>query len=97
MQRYTDKLKTAARWIRRQLTTRDDDAHPSHLAAVVLAEADEKFHLGSYGVEGWATTPSRGVQYLNYGDPYDSTIVVVSNAHNCRVHVAMGGWANYAD
>lgn len=91
-----DKLQLAAKWIRREIKKRDDGSHPSHLAAKVLEEADEKFKLGSYGVEGWAKSPSRGYQYLNYGDPYDSTIVVRSNPTRAAVFVALGGWAAYA-
>jgi hypothetical protein len=91
-----EKLQQAAKWIRRELTKRAEGSHPSHLAAKVLAEADEKFKLGSFGVEGWAKSSSRGYQYLNYGDPYDRTIVVRSNPTQATVFVALGGWASYA-
>jgi len=91
-----EKLQQAAKWIRRELSKRSDGSHPSHLAAKVLEEADAKFKLGSFGVEGWAKSPSRGYQYLNYGDPYDSTIVVRANPTKATVFVALGGWASYA-
>ncbi len=91
-----EKLQQAAKWIRRELSKRSDSSHPSHLAGKVLEEADEKFKLGSFGVEGWAKSPSLGYQYLNYGDPYDATIVVRSNPTRATVHVALGGWASYA-
>jgi hypothetical protein len=91
-----EQFQQAAKWIRGQLNKRDDGGHPSHLAAKVLEEADTKFGLGSYGVEGWAKSPSIGYQYLNYGDSYDPTIVVRSNASKATVIVAMGGWASYA-
>lgn len=91
-----EKLQQAAKWIRRELTKRADGSHPSHLARKVLEEADKKFALNSYGVEGWANSPSVGFEYLNYGDPYDSTIVVRSNPTRATVHVALGGWASYA-
>jgi hypothetical protein len=91
-----ETFQQAAKWIRRELNKRDDGGHPSHLAAKVLEEADEKFKLGSFGVEGWAKSPSTGYQYLNYGDPYDSTIVVRSNPTRATVIVALGGWASYA-
>jgi hypothetical protein len=91
-----EKLQQAAKWIRRELTKRDDSSHPSHLANKVLEEADEKFGLGSFGVEGWAKSPSIGYQYLNYGDSYDPTIVVRSNPTRATVFVALGGWASYA-
>jgi hypothetical protein len=92
-----ENLQRAAKWIRRELTKRDFSGHPSHLASKVLEEADEKFSLRSFGVEGWAKSPSIGYQYLNYGDPYDATIVVRSNPTRATVHVALGGWAVYAD
>lgn|SRR5512135_1373533 len=91
-----EKLQQAAKWIRRELTKRDDGSHPSHLASKVLEEADKKFNLGSYGVEGWSKSPRFGYQYLNYGDPYDATIVVRSNPTRATVIVALGGWASYA-
>lgn len=91
-----EKFQQAAKWIRRELTKRDDGSHPSHLAAKVLEEANQKFGLGSYGVEGWAKSPHLGYQYLNYGDPYDATIVVRSNPTRATVIVALGGWASYA-
>lgn len=91
-----EKLQQAAKWIRRELNKRDDGTHPSHLAAKVLEEADQKFGLGSFGVEGWAKSPSIGYQYLNYGDSYDPTIVVRSNRTQATVIVALGGWASYA-
>lgn len=94
----TENLKRAARWVRRQLTKRRDPySHPSHLAAVILKEAEEKFGLESFGVEGWAdSVGSKGVQYLNFGDPYSPTIVVRSWPHHCLVSFAGGGWEPYA-
>ena len=62
----------------------------------MLEEADKKFQLGSYGVEGWAKSPSLGYQYLNYGDTYDPTIVIRSNPTRATVIVALGGWGSYA-
>ena len=91
-----EKLQQAAKWIRRELNNRADGSHPSHLASKVLEEADEKFNLGSFGVEGWAKSPSRGYAYLNYGSPHDSTIVIRSNPTQATVIVAMGGWEPYA-
>jgi hypothetical protein len=90
------KLRKAAEWIRRELNRRADRRHPSFLAAELLEEADEKFGLRSFGVEGWAKSPSTGYQYLNYGDPYDPTIVIRSTPTRATVYVAMGGWASFA-
>lgn len=93
-----EKLQKAAKWIRKAMSNRPDKHHhPSHYAARVLQEADKNFDLNSFGVEGWTDSVGRsGVQYLNFGDPYESTIVVRSSPHSHSVHVAMGGWASYA-
>ena len=90
-------FKKATNWVRAQMSKRrDPHAHPSHLAAEVLAEADEKFKLDSFGVEGWATSTQSGVQYLNFGDTYSPTIVVRCTRSGCRVSYAAGGWGPYA-
>jgi hypothetical protein len=91
-----DQFKPAARWIRREIARRVTSAHPSHVASRVLEEADAKFALGSFGVEGWAKSPNLGYQYLNFGDSYAPTIVIRSNAITAMVFVAMGGYAAYA-
>lgn len=93
-----ENLQKAARWIRARMRDRPNkNHHPSHDAARILNEADGKFSLGSFGVEGWSDTVGRrGVQYLNFGDPYEPTIVVRTSPHHHSIHVAMGGWASYA-
>lgn len=91
------ELNRAARWFRREMSKRRDPfSHPSHLAAKILKEADEKFSLGSFGVEGWANDTRSGVQYLNFGDTYSPTLVVCCTRYTWRCHVAMGGWGPYA-
>jgi hypothetical protein len=94
--RMEDNLKRAIAWVRREMIkrTKEDHSHPSHIAAKVLNEADERFALGSCGVEGWITGTQNGVQYLNFGDPYVPTLVVRTYGHNYRCSV--GGWASYA-
>lgn len=92
------RLQKAAKWVRTQMTKRRDPySHPSHLAAKLLEEADEKFDLQSFGVEGWSNdVGSRSVQYLNFGDTYLPTIVAVSSRSGARIHYAAGGWGPYA-
>jgi hypothetical protein len=92
-----EQLVEAANWIRKQMRDRPTNLHPSFPARKALHEADVKFKLGSFGVEGWSNeTGSGGVQYLNYGDPYEPTIVIRTSPHAASVHVAMNGWAPYA-
>lgn len=91
-------LQTAAKWIRKEMSKKPNKLqHPSHDAARILKEADKKFDLRSYGVEGWSDKSVRtGVQYLNYGDPYEATIVIRSSPNHYCVHIALGGWGPYA-
>jgi hypothetical protein len=91
-------LRLARDWASRQYSrrSRDDRRHPSFLADEILLEADEKFGLDSYGVEGWARSPTKGVSYLKFGDSYDPTIVVQTSSTGARFFLAIGGWAAYA-
>jgi hypothetical protein len=93
------KLRQAARWVRAEMERRwDGSEHPSFVAAEVLEEADKRFSLGSYGVEGWSSEDGRrGVDYLNYGDPYEATLLIRSKPYSYRVVVAPGGWGPYAE
>jgi len=71
--------------------------HSSHLAEKILEEASKKFELKDFGVEGFCNSVgTKGVSYLNYGDPYDATICVLSNGTKARFVYAGGGWATYA-
>lgn len=91
-------LKLARDWASREYSrrSRSDRRHPSFLADEILLEADEKFGLDSYGVEGWAISTTKGVSYLNFGDSYDPTIVVETSSSGARFILAMGGWADFA-
>jgi len=96
----TESLKQARQWAVKEFKRRNKEArnHPSFLVDKILEEADAKFVLGSYGVEGWSGTSGRnGVQYLNFGDPYSSTIVVHTTPFTARFTLALGGWAPYAN
>lgn len=95
-----NKLQSARAWCAAQFRKRYDGRdHPSFLTDQLLEEADNKFELGSMGVEGFTRQENmrRGVQYLNYGDPYLSTIVVTTGPYNARFTCAVGGWASYAE
>lgn len=96
---WLKRLEKAARWVREQIRKRHDGfSHPSHLAAKVLEEADEKFQLESFGVEGWCNdVGTNGVQYLNFGDPYVPTVIIKTKPFDYSVHLARGGWGPYAE
>lgn len=73
-----DLLQKAVKWCRREYSKRreTEHCHCSHTAVEVMQEAEKKFDLGTFGVEGWGDECGRdGVSYLNSGDPYDTTIV----------------------
>lgn len=93
-------LQRAARWVRKEMAKRDDGSrHPSFPMQEILLEAEEKFDLGTFGVEGWSTSVAghSGVSYLNTGDSYGRTLVARTSTRGWRrwsVHV--GCWAAYA-
>lgn len=72
--------RKALRWVKKEWRKRWPEAHghPSHLAGKILAEAEEKFELGTFGVEGFCGQEwgdfREGVSYLNIGETYDMTI-----------------------
>lgn len=91
------QFERAVRWCRAEFNKRWDGwEHPSHLADKLLEEADKKFELRSYGVEGQSNSTGRsGFSYLNYGDPYIPTIVARTSPTKVSFHYA-SGWASYA-
>lgn len=92
-----ETLKKARAWARREFNKRQKNSygHPSFLVREVLEEADRKFNLGSFGVEGWSNrSGSGGVEYLNMGDPYDTTIYVRTTPWSARFSV--GCWGDIA-
>lgn len=95
------RMKKAVSWIRKEMNTRwDRFSHPSHIGTKILEEANRKFNLESFGVEGWASKEDggrTGVSYLNYGDPYYPTIGLRSWPNKFTVGYAGGGWSSYAD
>lgn len=99
IKKHLEKLAQARDWCAKEFKKRNKGGlHPSFLADTLLKEASEKFQLEDHGVEGWSTSVSgkTGVQYLNYGDPYISTLMVHSRPDGVRFHVAQGGWADHA-
>ena len=68
------RLERACAWCEEQLVLRRPDywAHSSHLISEILEEADSKFVLESYGVEGMIAPD---LMYLNAGDTYTQTLL----------------------
>jgi hypothetical protein len=64
--------------------------HPSHEASKILEEADQRFELGSNGVEGHAWGMHDGFSYLNQGDPYDTTLIC--RTWNRAYRFTVGSW-----
>lgn len=93
----SEKLKKAREWCAEQFKERiaSDMKHPSFLASDLLAEAGKLFEIEHFGVEGHAHTMTTGFNYLNTGDAYDETLVVVSGSR-CA-HFIVGNWAAYAN
>lgn len=90
-----DKFEEARAWCAQQFKKRfDGRSHPSFLAGVLLEEADKRFKLESFGVEGWSSDTGRtGVSYLNYGDGYIPTIYARSRPEGASFCYGRGGWA----
>jgi hypothetical protein len=90
---YEDTLDRAVKWCRREYRKRreTEHCHESHTACDVLKEAESKFSLGTFGVEGWCDGGGReGVSYLNNGDSYDATICF----HTWTERFYVQGWAD---
>lgn len=91
-------LRAAAWWVRREMRRREvPGEHPSHLAATLLREAEQRYELETCGVEGWTCRARRygsaGVSYLNAGDPYVPTLYVWSDSSSSwRVGVTAWEW-----
>lgn len=83
-----ETLKKAQKWCKREFAKRRvPGQHPSFVASEILKEADERFNLGGYGVEGWCNdVGSKGVDYINFGDVYSLTLVAVTG-HNASFMV----------
>lgn len=92
-----ETLKKARSWCASQFRQRRVlGEHPSHLAATILQEAEQKFETGTHGVEGFADdVGNEGIQYLNAGDSYALTLVVHSDRRNVSFHV--GCWADFCE
>lgn len=84
-----ETLKKARLWCARQFSKRYNRlTHASHLASEILKEADERFKLESFGVEGFCDqVGASGCDYLNMGDSYTQTLYVKTNRYAARFSV----------
>lgn len=85
-----------AKAIRSALDTLDDDAgaHISHDAARVLESVNTI--LDGFGVEGFSRDTQSGVQYVNFGDAYDVTILFVATGYGSGRFV-IDSWGNFVE
>ena len=90
-------LQRARRWCAHQYSQRRADRfgeHPSHLASEILTEAESRYDLDTFGVEGFCSDCGRcGCSYLNAGDTYDETILFFSETERFR----LGCWGDYPE
>lgn len=91
-------LETAINWCRQEYARRrqDEHCHCSHTAAEVMRDAEKRFNLGTFGVEGFSLSPDSGVQYLNAGDTYARTILFRSASLNVG-RWSLGSWGGIAE
>lgn len=92
-----ENLKRARDWAARQFSNRwDGEEHPSFVARRILEEASEMFEIGDFGVEGFTDSfGNDGVQYLNMGDTYDTTLLVQTTPRSARFSV--GAWGDVVE
>jgi glycogen synthase len=69
--------------------------HRSFYACEAMEAVEASMSLPTHGVEGWSRGVSgrTGVEYLNTGDSYGTTIVCVSGPNRATFRV--GCWADY--
>lgn len=93
-----DPLTRAYNWARREYARRRmvEDLHCSHTAADVMAEAEKRYQLGTFGVEGFAINMDSGVEYLNTGDSYGRTILFRSRSRWIG-RWSLGAWGDIAE
>lgn len=92
------KLQRARRWCAREFAKRRKPyEHASFVASEVLKEAEERFELGTFGVEGFTLDEGgrEGVSYLNAGDSYALTLCVRTDLSTARFGVRC--WASYVE
>lgn len=94
-------LKKARRYARQQLNKilENHYGHISHAAAKALELAEEKYNLGTMGVEGFTGTNNRGdirnVLYLNAGDTYETTLLFIDD--DCTGYFTIGNWGDIVE
>lgn len=91
-------LERAIGYCRRQYALRigGHNAHCSFLAAEIMQEAEKRFNLPTYGVEGFAINMDSGVEYLNTGDSYGRTILFRSRSRWIG-RWSLGAWGDIAE
>jgi len=92
-------LQKARAWCAKEFRKRRvPGEHASHVTEVILREASKKFNLDDYGVAGFCDDlGKKGCHYLNYGDPYTTTLCALTDGPDASFTVAWGGWATYAN
>lgn len=93
-----DSMEKAIAWCRREYLKRRKETHfhCSHTAAEVMADAEKRFDLGTFGVEGFAINSDAGLQYLNTGDTYARTILFRASSCNFG-RWSLGSWGDVAE
>lgn len=79
----------------------DGDEHPSFAQSKALEYAAQWLEdngVPNHGVEGFAFPQSctHGVEYINFGDPYDYTVLAVVRGGGFKHSIETGCWASYA-
>lgn len=92
-----ENWENALKFVRRQCKAASSEgwggSHPSFAVKQILEEAEKRYGLPSFGVEGWCDAVGKnGVSYLNMGDPYALTIYVRTTPHSARV--SLGCWGD---
>lgn len=81
-------LNSARKWCQEQYNKRRGEYtwHVSFLATEILEEAEKKFNLNTFGVEGFSSvTGKHCVDYLNTGETYGTTIIFRSKGEKFSV------------
>lgn len=92
------ELDRAYSWARREYAHRRqiESCHCSHTAAAVMEDAEKRYKLGTFGVDGFSVNMDSGIQYLNTGDPYDVTILFRAKSRN-EGRWSLGAWGDIAE
>ena len=96
------KLKSAQRYARKKFNElREGDhkwawCHASHAVAEALQQAEKKFSLDTFGVEGFCDPVGQeGFSYLNKGETYALTLGAHHDHHDARF--VLTSWGDVAE